>query len=264
MPNTLTIYHAGSVAALIKEAAQAYELSDSPVALQLHAMGSVECIKQVLQGTPVDLLVLADYSLIKELLYPQLAGWYWIFAVNRMVLAAKKDKKVQDRNWIKLLTNPSIRFGHADPEKDPCGYRAHMVWKLAEKTHPGLYNSLVRHPGRIIYSGPSPMIEDLAQEKVDYVFEYGSVAEEHRLAIYELDSSCNLSDPEKDSIYRSVSIPLNSKNNVQGSAIAYALTVPRQSQNPVEALNFAQKLLQLDLNRFGLKPFSKSVGDSPI
>lgn len=264
MSKELHIYHAGSTKSIVEKAAKEYKLVDPEISLNLHAMGSVECINRVQRGYVADLLVLADYSLIEKLLFPWFTDWYVLFAANRMVLTAPKGKKIPDRHWSELLCNPLVRFGYTDPEKDPCGYRTLMVLKLADKHFPGLYQLLITHPGRVVYPGPEPMLNDLALGNIDFAFEYGSVAEEHKLTIIELESLYNLSDPQKQDHYSGVSFSLGPNKEVQGSAIAYALTIPKQSLNQKEALDFARLLLKVDLTVYGLRPIYQTEGDAPL
>ncbi|HAN78917.1 MAG TPA: tungstate ABC transporter substrate-binding protein WtpA, partial [Bacteroidales bacterium] len=35
--------------------------------------------------------------------------------------------------WYKIMLDPKVQIGRADPNSDPCGYRSVLVSKLAEK-----------------------------------------------------------------------------------------------------------------------------------
>src|SRR4030095_3552174 len=49
--------------------------------------------------------------------------------------------------WYEALTAPGVRISGAHPFMDPGGYRAHLIFELAQAHHkvPGLYNALLQH-----------------------------------------------------------------------------------------------------------------------
>jgi ABC-type molybdate transport system substrate-binding protein len=96
---------------------------------------------------------------------PRLADYSIVFARGRMVVAyLATDTKAQalavdgafappasvprvGETWYTALTAPGVRIGGAHPFLDPGGYRAHMIFELAQAHHrvPALYNALLQH-----------------------------------------------------------------------------------------------------------------------
>lgn len=267
MDKNLNILHAGSVSSLLEKAAEKYQKEYPKWNVSLSSNGSVQCIRQVKEGYKADLVVLADYSLFESLMYPELTDWHLIFASNRMVLAGKPNDLELKGHWLDKISPHNIKFGHTDPSKDPCGYRTLMAWQLAEKIRPGINDMLLKHPGRTIFPDAKTMIQSLLENQIDYIFEYGSVAEEKKLPYLELEKDINLSDPSRKEIYKTASVVIDRSNGqyVQGLPIAYGLTILFNSPNYKAALNFIKIMLAMDLKKFGLKssfiPSSKTPKD---
>ncbi len=60
-----------------------------------------------------------------------------LFASNAIVLMygpkSKYGDEVSPENWTEVMLRPDVRWGHSEPDADPCGYRSLMVLQLAEK-----------------------------------------------------------------------------------------------------------------------------------
>jgi len=105
----------------------------------LEASGSIDAARKITDlNRTADLLIVADYKIIVNYLFPRnLSDWYIIFARNEIVIAytnksAYSDEVNQD-NWFYILNRSDVSFCYSDPNRDPCGYRTLLVWKLADK-----------------------------------------------------------------------------------------------------------------------------------
>jgi len=142
---TLTIYHAGSLAVPFSQLKAEFESTHPDVEVLCESGGSAKMINKAIAvaeagETPPDIIASADYKLIPDRLYEDdYADWYIAFARNKMVLcyrdgAPGSDAIVNDtRTWYDVLRNEDVSYGHSNPDDDPCGYRTPMVIQLAQK-----------------------------------------------------------------------------------------------------------------------------------
>jgi len=142
---TLTIFHAGSLAVPFEDLAAEFEESHPDVEVVRQSGGSATMISNAIVQedageSPPDIVASADYKLIPDRMYEGgYADWYIAFARNTMVLcysdnAPGSDEIVSgDRTWYDVLRNEEVSYGHSDPDQDPCGYRTLLVVQLAEK-----------------------------------------------------------------------------------------------------------------------------------
>ena len=235
---TLTIYHAGSLYAPFRDLEIEFEATHPAVDVLCESGGSAKMINKTIAReqageVPPDIIASADYKLIPDRLYEDgYADWCIAFARNAMVLCYRDDAPGSDaivngsRTWYDVLRNDSVKYGHANPDDDPCGYRTPMVIQLAQKYYydnatefglspdpnaDGLYDALIpgteHERGRIggasearpggsverVRSKSVELIHLLDSGDLDYAFEYRSVAVQHELNFIELDDHINLS-----------------------------------------------------------------------
>ena len=142
---TLTIYHAGSLAVPFSELKAEFESTHPNVEVLCESGGSATLINQAITvaeagETPPDIIASADYKLIPDRLYEDgYADWYIAFARNEVVLCYRDGAPGSDaivnktRTWYDVLRNDPVSYGHGNPDDDPCGYRTLMVIQLAQK-----------------------------------------------------------------------------------------------------------------------------------
>ena len=93
-PVVLKVFHAGSLTMPFEEIKAEFEADHSNVEVQLEPAGSVTCVQKITEtGEEADVLASADYSLIPNMMIPDYADWYIIFAKNRMTLDYTEDSK---------------------------------------------------------------------------------------------------------------------------------------------------------------------------
>jgi len=141
---TLTIFHAGSLAVPFKALETEFEGSHTDVNVDRQSGGSATMISNAIAQedageSPPDIVASADYKLIPDRMYEGgYADWYIAFARNTMVLCYRDNAPGSDdivsenRTWFDVLRNDPVSYGHSDPDQDPCGYRTLLVAQLAE------------------------------------------------------------------------------------------------------------------------------------
>jgi len=288
----LTIYHAGSLSVPLETLEKMFEEEHPEVDVLRESGGSATMISRSITReeageAPPDIIVSADYTLIPGRLYePGYADWTIVFAKNRMVLCYRdhapfaEDIVASTRTWYDVLRNEDVRWGHSDPDDDPCGYRSLMVFQLAQEFYfddaatfgntpdenvSGLYDACV--PGtdekrgrvtegrQVVRSKSVDLIEQLQSGDLDYAFEYSSVAVQHGINYIELDDAVNLSQTGYigDSgvtyadLYARASVRLETSpgeySTKSGKAIVYGITITKNAPNADLAAKFVAFLL---------------------
>ena len=163
----LTVCHAGSLLTAFVQVEKAFTAQHPDVAVNDVSGGSVSLARQLATGSqPCDVYASADYLNVDLLLKPaKLADYTIVFASGRMVLAyLATDPKARAlpvagdfnppasipavaANWYQHLLAPGVRIAGAHPFLDPGGYRAHLIFELAQTYYkaPDLYNALLEH-----------------------------------------------------------------------------------------------------------------------
>jgi molybdate/tungstate transport system substrate-binding protein len=256
LSGVLTVFHAGSLSVPMKEIAAAFKREHPRVEFRLEAVGSVACARKLTElGRTCDVLASADYLVIDRLLIPDHAAWNLKFATNEMCIVykegARRSQEITRENWFQILLDPQVSFGRADPNQDPCGYRAILTTKLAEMHYrqPGLADKVLAKDLRFIRPKETDLLGLVESGSLDYIFLYRSVAQQHALRYLILPDEVNLKNPEYADLYGSVSVELSGKNPgatiaQKGEAMVYAVTIPKKAENPNAALAFVQFMLQ--------------------
>jgi len=252
----LIIFHAGSLTVPMKALAESFRAEYPRVTIETEASGSRTAARKVSElGRRADLVVSADYTVIDELLIPNFADWNIQFARNTMVIAytdrSRYAGEINANNWYEILSREGVVYGHSDPNADPCGYRALMVWQLAEKYYrlPGLYRKLdERCPPENVRPKSVELIALLQSRDMDYAFEYRSVAVQHGLKFIELPEEINLCCIEHANFYKQARVAVSGKEpgatvTKMGKPIVYGVTIPRDAPNSELAEAFVAFLI---------------------
>lgn len=250
----LRIFHAGSLSVPIKEISQAFMAENPGVKILTEAAGSVQCIRKITDlGQVCDVLAVADYSLIDELLFPEHADWNVLFASNEMVLAWLGEAGFagpDSLHWYRTLTDPKIRYGRSNPDADPCGYRTILSLKLADKYYAdGVpWEEILAKDQQYIRSKETDLNALLESGSVDYIFTYRSVAVQHGFRYLRLPDSVNLSNPHLEDWYSEVSVDIpGSKPGERlvkkGAAMYYGITIPHKAPKEKLAGEYIRFLL---------------------
>ncbi|RLD58517.1 MAG: tungstate ABC transporter substrate-binding protein WtpA [Bacteroidetes bacterium] len=263
----LIIFHAGSLSVPFKEISSAFKKEYPGVNILLEAAGSRTCARKITDlEKDCDIMASADYSVIDQLLIPDYASWNIKFASNEMAIVytekSKFHEKINQDNWIDILLNEEVIYGRSDPDSDPCGYRAVLTMKLAEKHYerPGLADSLKAKNKNYIRPKETDLLGLLESGNIDYIFLYRSVAKQHGLKHLLLPDEINLKNPELISLYNTAKVEISGKKpgekiTKQGEPMVYGITIINNAPNKEAALKFVEFLLKKD---YGMKIMEKN------
>ncbi len=268
----LIIYHAGSLTAAFTSAEKLFTQQTGVCVIDV-AGGSLDAARQVTTGQkPCDIFASADFEDIDLLLKPAgYADYDILFGEGGMVLAYTADSKqaasiaaANSRfnppvdvpsaaaDWYVQLTQPGVTIGGSHPFLDPGGYRADMIFQLAQDQYrvPNLYNTLLTH-----YAINKK--NDALGETYDYQFIY----EHSALAAYNADATksyryvrlpddIGLSATASNSRYaqRGTTVPGLQLSTtaptvrIPATRATWGLTVLRAAPNRDNALRFLQTL----------------------
>jgi molybdate/tungstate transport system substrate-binding protein len=287
----LKVFHAGSLTVPFEAIKENFESAHPEVEVQLEPAGSVACVQKITElGKEADVLASADYTLIPDMMMPEYADWYVLFAKNKMVLTYSEDSMYADEinadNWYQILRRDDVKFGFSNPNLDPCGYRTPMVIQLAELEYGDdkIFDDLVLANSAITVTEESDTYQITAPEELspnterltirdksvelvafvqegglDYAFEYSSVAVQNGLKYVELPSSIDLSDVKYADTYMRVNILLTAGTNQVGKPIVYGVTVPTNAPNAELGAEFIKYII----NESGQEIFEEQ-GQPPI
>jgi len=254
----LVIFHAGSLSVPYKEISEAFNQVYPDVEILREAAGSRSCARKITDlGRECDIMASADYTVINTLLIPEHAGWNIRFATNEMTIVYHAGSKGSDTitqdNWYSVLLRDDIVFGRSDPNADPCGYRAALIMKLAEKHYEqeGLGEKLLKKNTEYIRPKETDLLALLESNEIDYIFLYRSVAQQHRLKYVLLPDEVNLKKAALADLYKTVSVRITGKKpgefiEKKGAPMVYGITIPKNSPNPETALAFVKFVLAKD------------------
>ena len=258
---TLQVFTAGVAMKIVREKVQQWNLTHPERQAEMRPGGSVDLIRRVLAGERCDVLIVADDTNIADMLMPDQAEGYTIFAANSMVVMGKPGSDINSDNWKEKLLDPKATFLHRNPYGDPGGYRAVMAMLLADQVEPGLSAKLMEHPGHI---GMDPDLTRETTPNCDYDFMYRSGAVSMGRPFADLPDCMNLSDPALKDVYAGVSFAVDEHNTVKGAPIAHAITIPKTAVFDEDAREFARTFLNTDFSAYGFLPRHELVGKDVI
>ncbi|HME43034.1 MAG TPA: substrate-binding domain-containing protein [Syntrophorhabdales bacterium] len=164
----LIIFHAGSLNNAFKDLETQFT-ADTGICVTDKAFGSLDMLRQATAGgQAADIVAPADYLDIDLFLRPAgYADYNILFAEGKMVLAYLSTDPVVAKytitdgtpfnpptsvpnavaTWYNVLLNSDVTIGGSHLYLDPSGYRAPMIFRLAQSNYnvPNLYNNLLEH-----------------------------------------------------------------------------------------------------------------------
>lgn len=255
----LIVFHAGSLSVPFKDLGAEFEKRNPDVKVCLESAGSLVCARKITElKRPCDVLAVADYAVIDKIMMPDYADWNIKFATNEMIIMmteeSKQNDKINTKNWMEILAQPGIQYGHSDPNMDPCGYRALQTWQLAEKHYnkPGLNAQLLAGcPPKNIRPKEVDMLAMLETGALDYLFIYKSVALQHHKPFVALPKQINLGDEDFTDFYHQASVTVTGTKPGEtltqvGEPMLYGITVPKNAPNTDLAIKFVQFIISKD------------------
>jgi molybdate/tungstate transport system substrate-binding protein len=278
MSGKLQIYHAGSLTIPFAEISDEFNVIYPDIEILAEGAGSATTIRKVTElGKEGGVIGSADYSLIPELMYPDYADWYIIFASNQMCLTYTDSSAYADEinsdNWYEVLQREGVSYGRSDPDQDPCGYRTLMVWQLAEIHYgaTGLHDSLFEADGDLMRPKSVELIALLESGDLDYAFEYTSVAAQHTLNYVSLPPEINLADTAFVDFYAQAEVEIAGAEPGEtltkvGKPIVYGVTIPSNFERMDLAIAWIDFLLSSEgvaiMEANGQPPIVPAVTDN--
>ena len=139
---SVVVFHADSLSMPFEAIEEAFEKLHPDLDLQRTPSGSVMAANKILLGNSADVIAVADYLVIDDVLAPEgHTDWSICFATNEIGIAyttaSKHRAELTPENWFEILTRDDVTVGAGDPDNDPCGYWTELCWKLADKHYDG-------------------------------------------------------------------------------------------------------------------------------
>lgn len=252
---TISIFHAGSLTVPVKIIGDSFKALHPNVQILTEACGSKQCARNISDlHKDCDVFISADYKVIDDMLIPQYATWNILFASNEMTIVfnskSKYSSEINKNNWYEILLKNDVAFGRSDPNSDPCGVRAVLTSKLAEKYYnkKGLANKILAKDQQYIRPKETDLLALLETNNIDYIFLYKSVAQQHHLNFIVLPDEINLKNKEMSELYKTVSVEVNGtkpgeKKIEYGEPMIYGITIPTTAKNPQTAEAFVSFFL---------------------
>lgn len=216
-----------------------------------------------------DAVFVADTLAIKDKLIPEFADWYIKFYQDRIVLAysdrSKYTNEINNRNWYQVLLRKDVRYGYANPNLAPVGYRTLMTWQLAdlyykaEIDNKNIYDSLKSScPVENILPDVAELLHLLESLSLDYAFVYESTAKQHNLKYIQLPKEIDLGSDEFSEFYKQAKVEISTSKKAQketltGAPITFGLTILKGAANTKGAVEFI---------KFFLGPAGRKILDS--
>ena len=208
-----------------------------------------------------DIFLSADVSVNKTLQGPangDYVTWWAPLARTELVVAwstkshfasdfqAAKDGK---RSFESVLTQPGLRFGRADPELGPKGYRTIFAFDLDAKRigDPTLPRKILGGPDNSAQLFPEEqMVARLQAGELDAGTFYKVEAVEAGLPYLSLPKEINQGDVTLAAQYATASYTTKKGITYTGAPIVYTITIPSTVRNPAGAHAFVRYLLGPD------------------
>lgn len=271
---TLTIFHAGSLAPPFARLEEAFE-AETGVRVEREARGSVYSTRKLTaEGRRADVLGVSDFRLCRDRLLPDFGSWYALFCSNAVAVHYTPDSPGADAigtdTWWEVLSRDGVRIGHSDPAADPGGYRAVMAQQLGATPFEGaaLYDrstyDALRANSWVTSDTEINLVSQLQAGKLDYALNYRSVGETADVAVLDLPPQVDLSratDRYADH-YATASVATDTGTYV-GAPIAYGVAVPAVAPSPDLGARWVEFVLGPEgrevLRETGFEPIEPAV-----
>ena len=255
----VVVLHAGSLSPLIRELGRRFQSNHPHTRILSEPSGSLDAVRKVTDlGKSCDLLATSDHRLLSRFIVPRFCDRYYEFLSNEIVLATARTDlltpfpQAWSQDWYTRMARHS--FGISDPARDPAGYFAHLVWKLAEIHYnaTGLYRRLVSLVDQKWVRPKSSELVALLQTKhLVLAFLYRSSAIQHNLNYVRLPPQISLGDPAYAAGYRRVFVrvgPGDDSLEIEGAPIRAGVALLTPDRTPArDFLNYLLSSESADL-----------------
>ncbi|MEO8333669.1 MAG: extracellular solute-binding protein [bacterium] len=254
--DTLVVYEAASLTRPMRAALDTFARRTGAIVSEEHG-ASLELARRITELHRIpDVVALADQEVFPELLMPGATAWYAAFARNRMVVAytdrSRHAAEITPATWRSIVMRDDVLLGRTDPALAPAGYRALIVYKLAEQFYrePGIAARLeAKTPPTLQRGNASELAALLSAGELDYIIEYESLAHSQKFKFIQLPSEIDLGDPAHAATYATASVRVwNGRDTVTrtGAPILYGMSVPRGALHRGAGQRFVEFLIGND------------------
>ncbi|WP_226481840.1 extracellular solute-binding protein [Natrinema amylolyticum] len=215
--------------------------------------GTNAVLRLVEDGTKYpDVVIGADAELLRDRLYPAHTDWDAEFAANEVVIAYAPETALGERlaagePWYEVFADADEdAIAISDPDLDPLGYRALLLFELAEREH-GLEGFRDAMAERVATVPDEPqLLAGLENGNRACAVAYGNMAAERDVGVRRLDDAYNFGDPAFADRYARASYTTDSGHTVEGSPVVYNATVRTDADTPDAGRAFVSFLLEND------------------
>ncbi len=254
----LTVFYAAGLNTAMGSLVKEFEKEFPSYKVIFEPSGSILAVRKVTElNKKADVVLVTDETLIKNMLIPRYADWYIRFYKDSIVLVftekSKYTNEIDAKNWYNVLLRKDVRFGYANPDLAPIGYKTLLLWKLADlyykdKPQGGIYAMLKKScPVENVLPDVADLLFPLESLSLDYAFVYESTAKQHNLKYIRLPKEINLGSPELAETYKRAEIEIEKekggKEKTKGAPITFALTILKDADNFPGAVKFVNLLL---------------------
>jgi molybdate/tungstate transport system substrate-binding protein len=254
--DTLLVFEAASLAGPMRPLLDTFARRTGALVLEEHG-ASLELARRITELHRVpDVIALADHEVFPELLMPAATSWYATFARNRMVVAytdrSLHASEITPENWRNIILRPNVALGRTDPVLAPAGYRALLLYQLAESFYrePGLAARLAaKTPPGSIRANAADLAALLSAGELDYIVEYESLARAQHFRIIHLPPDIDLGDVNRADTYAKAAVSVTSARGTttrRGAPILYGISVPLHAPHGDAGVRFLRFLLEPD------------------
>lgn len=257
MPDTVTIFHAGSLSNVVQQdLAPAFTRATgySVVLTSGHAVALANTIRSG-TGRP-DVFMSADAEVNTLLMGPsngERVRWFLGMAGSRMVIAySPRSRFAADlyaaaagtRPWYEVLQSRGFVFKRSDPRNDPGGYRTLFVFQLAEDFYgvPGLKDQILHgneNESQFVTGVPA----GLTDGTIDAMMMYVSSAHGAGLPFIQLPDAIDLGNTAFAKYYRQAQYTNPQGQHFYGTPAVYSITILSHAHNPLGAEAFVRTVV---------------------
>lgn len=251
-----------------------------------NSAGSNALAAQIKGGSPVSVFIsVAKPALEASLLGSRAPGWGIAFVNDQMSIGymavstepagiqtvisdyQKASASNASADWSMFftdLTSGSVKVGISNPNTDPAGYRAWLVLEAAGKNFAGdesyFVNRLLQSKANVTGASAAALVAPLQSGQIQFLFMYKSAAQSHGLTPFLLPRHINLGDTKLSSYYSQFTYT-TSTGVQKGGAVLLFVTVPGNSTETTQALNFVVYIIQhsSSLSSYGLVVLSPAL-----
>jgi molybdate/tungstate transport system substrate-binding protein len=249
--DSVRVLAAGSLAVALENGVGPAFESETGLGYNGEYYGTNAVLRLVEEGTKFpDVVIGADVALLRERLYPDHADWDTEFAANEVVIgyAPETDlgRRLDDGEpWYEVFADAGDdAIAISDPDLDPLGYRALLLFELAEREH-GLEGFRDAMAETVAHVPDEPqLLAGVENGNRACAVAYGNMAAERDVSVRTLDDAYNFGNPAFADRYATASYTTADGHTVEGSPVVYNATVRTGADDPDAGRTFIEYLLE--------------------